>query len=118
MMIQMLDFVIQSPHHCTTGAISRHIKETTKKEFHFKKDYIESNHSLGLGVHDPAPSNGPLESGWVMTVEPGLYLPSEGIGIRLENDVLVTESGPVDLCQDIPLEPNDIEDWIASSQSS
>ena len=50
MMIQMLDFEIQSPHHCTTGAISRHIKETTKKEFHFKKDYIESNHSLGLGV--------------------------------------------------------------------
>jgi Xaa-Pro aminopeptidase len=75
-------------------------------------------HSLGLGVHDPAPSNGPLESGWVMTVEPGLYLPSEGIEIRLENDVLVTESGPVDLCQDIPLEPDDIEDWIASSQSS
>ena len=72
--------------------------------------------SLGLGVHDPAPSDGPLESGWVMTVEPGLYLPAEGIGIRLENDVLVTESGPIDLCQDIPLEPDDIEDWIASLQ--
>jgi len=53
-----------------------------------------------------------------MTVEPGLYLPDEGIGIRLENDVLVTETGPVDLCQDIPLEPDDIEDWIASSQRS
>ena len=51
-----------------------------------------------------------------MTVEPGLYLPDEGIGIRLENDVLVTEHGPVDLCGDIPLEPNDVEDWIASSQ--
>jgi Xaa-Pro aminopeptidase len=75
-------------------------------------------HSLGLGVHDPAPSNGPLESGWVMTVEPGLYLPDEGIGIRLENDVLVTENGPVDLCSHIPLEPDDVEDWIASSQST
>lgn len=75
-------------------------------------------HSLGLGVHDPAPSNGPLESGWVMTVEPGLYLPDEGIGIRLENDVLVTENGPVDLCSHIPLEPDDVEDWIASSQGT
>ena len=73
-------------------------------------------HSLGLGVHDLAPGDGPLEAGWVMTVEPGLYLPDEGIGIRLENDVLVTEHGPVDLCGDIPLEPNDVEDWIASSQ--
>jgi Xaa-Pro aminopeptidase len=51
-----------------------------------------------------------------MTVEPGLYLPAEGLGIRLENDVLVTESGPVDLCQDIPLQTNDIEDWMASLQ--
>ena len=75
-------------------------------------------HSLGLGVHDVAPSNGPLEAGWIMTVEPGLYIPDEGIGIRLENDVLVTEDGPVDLCQHIPLEPDDVEDWIASSQSS
>ena len=74
-------------------------------------------HSLGLGVHDPTPMDGPLEDGWVMTVEPGLYLPDEGIGIRLENDVLVTEDGPVDLCREIPLDPDDVEDWIASSQN-
>jgi len=74
-------------------------------------------HSLGLGVHDPTPMDGPLEAGWVMTVEPGLYLPDEGIGIRLENDVLVTEDGPVDLCREIPLDPDDVEDWIASSQN-
>ena len=61
--------------------------------------------------------DGPLEAGWVMTVEPGLYLPDEGIGIRLENDVLVTEDGPVDLCREIPLDPDDVEDWIASSQN-
>jgi Xaa-Pro aminopeptidase len=70
-------------------------------------------HSLGLGVHDLAPADGPLEPGWVMTVEPGLYLPEEGIGIRLENDILVTADGPVDLCADVPLEPDDIEAWMA-----
>lgn len=69
-------------------------------------------HSLGLGVHDLAPPDGPLEPGWVMTVEPGLYVPEEGIGIRLENDVLVTAEGPVDLCADVPLEPAAIEAWM------
>lgn len=71
-------------------------------------------HSLGLGVHDLAPPDGPLEPGWIMTVEPGLYLPEEGIGIRLENDILVTADGPVDLCSDVPLDPDAIETWMAS----
>jgi len=66
-------------------------------------------------VHDLAPPDGPLEAGWVMTVEPGLYLPEEGIGIRLENDVLVTPDGPVDLCADVPLEPDAIEAWLAAT---
>ena len=69
-------------------------------------------HSLGLGVHDIAPANGPLEPGWIMTVEPGLYIPDEGIGIRLENDILVTNDGPIDLCADVPLEPDAIETWM------
>lgn len=69
-------------------------------------------HSLGLGVHDIAPSNGPLEPGWIVTVEPGLYIPDEGIGIRLENDILVTDDGPIDLCADVPLEPDAIEAWM------
>ena len=66
-------------------------------------------HSLGLGVHDMAPVEGPLEAGWVMTVEPGIYIPEEGLAVRLENDVLVTENGPVDLCSHVPIEPDEIE---------
>ena len=66
-------------------------------------------HSLGLGVHDLAPTDGPLEAGWVMTVEPGIYIPEEGFAVRLENDVLVTENGPVDLCSHVPVDPDDIE---------
>jgi Xaa-Pro aminopeptidase len=66
-------------------------------------------HSLGLGVHDIAPINGPFEPGWVITVEPGIYIPKEGIGVRLENDILITDRGPIDLCSHVPIEPDEIE---------
>jgi Xaa-Pro aminopeptidase len=66
-------------------------------------------HSLGLGVHDLAPPDGPLAPGWVLTVEPGIYIPEERIGIRLENDILITADGPVDLCSQVPLEAEEIE---------
>jgi len=66
-------------------------------------------HSLGLGVHDLAPVDGPLEAGWVITVEPGIYIPAENLAVRLENDILVTENGAVDLCAHVPIEPDDIE---------
>ena len=70
-------------------------------------------HSLGLGVHDLAPVNGPFEPGWVLTVEPGIYIPEEGMGVRLENDILVTEAGPVDLCGHVPIDPDEIEQLMA-----
>lgn len=66
-------------------------------------------HPIGLDVHDVGYTTEPLTAGWVMTVEPGLYIREEGIGIRLENDVLITSQGPVDLMADIPIEPDDIE---------
>jgi len=69
-------------------------------------------HSLGLGVHDLAPLDGPLAPGWVMTVEPGIYVPEEGIGIRLENDLLVTNAGAIDLASDVPIEPDDVERMV------
>jgi len=70
-------------------------------------------HSLGLGVHDVAPIDGPLEPGWVITVEPGIYIPEESLAVRLENDVLVTADGPVDLSSHVPIEPDEIEDILA-----
>ena len=75
-------------------------------------------HSLGLGVHDMAPIDGPLEAGWVMTVEPGIYIPEEGVAVRLENDVLVTENGPVDLCSHVPIEPDEIERLMARPRTA
>jgi Xaa-Pro aminopeptidase len=72
-------------------------------------------HSLGLGVHDIAPADGPLEAGWVITIEPGIYIPAENLAVRLENDVLVTEQGPLDLSAHVPIEPDEIESLLAGS---
>ena len=68
-----------------------------------------TNHSLGLDVHDPFYSSWPLTAGMVITVEPGIYLPAENLGVRVEDDVLVTAAGAVVLTADIPREAAEIE---------
>ena len=49
---------------------------------------------------------------WVVTVEPGIYIPDEGLGVRLENDLLVTADGCVDLCAHVPIEADEIESLL------
>lgn len=66
-------------------------------------------HPLGLDVHDVGDLRTPLQPGWVLTCEPGIYLPEEGFGIRLENNILITAGDPVDLTADVPIEPDEIE---------
>ena len=76
----------------------------------FKKYFMHgAGHPLGLGVHDSVNLNEPIQAGWVMTVEPAIYLPEERFAVRLENDVLVTEKGPVDLLAGVPIEADEIE---------
>jgi Xaa-Pro aminopeptidase len=97
------------------GLLTREeVAKDTPEEPACRKYFMHGlGHSLGLGVHDLAPPNGPMGPGWVMTVEPGIYIPEEGIGIRLENDILVTEDGPVDLCAEVPILPDEIESLLA-----
>jgi len=66
-------------------------------------------HPLGLDVHDLGHTTEPIQPGWVLTVEPAIYLPQEGFAVRLENDILVQEGGNIDLMADIPIEAEHIE---------
>ncbi len=66
-------------------------------------------HHIGLDVHDAGSKYVPLQPGMVLSCEPGLYIRHENIGIRIENDLLVTEGEPVDLMKNIPLEAEEIE---------
>ena len=68
-----------------------------------------TSHHLGLDVHDLSNRFEPVQAGMVFTVEPGIYIPEERIGVRIENNILVRESGPVDLTANIPVELEAIE---------
>ena len=72
-----------------------------------------TGHFVGLDVHDAGDYDLPYKAGVVVTVEPGIYIPEEGIGIRIEDVVLVTEDGPVVLSRHIPRTVADIEAAMA-----
>lgn len=80
----------------------------------YKKYFMHgTSHFIGLDVHDVGLWNQPIEAGMMFTVEPGIYIREENMGIRLENDILITENGFVDLMADIPLEVDEIERLMA-----
>ncbi len=70
------------------------------------------SHSLGLDVHDVTPVDPEFQEDMIVTVEPGIYIREEKIGVRLENNIVVKESGNVDLMAHIPIEPEEIEDLM------
>lgn len=76
------------------------------------KKYFMHNvsHYLGLDVHDVGYFHLPYDAGMIFTVEPGIYIREEGLGIRLENNILITEEGNIDLFENIPVEINEIEE--------
>ena len=89
------------------------IKEALEKDPEkpaYKKYFMHgTSHHLGLDVHDVGSTWRKVAPGMVFTIEPGIYIPDENLGVRLENDVLITKTGNVDLMADIPIEAEDIE---------
>ncbi len=71
-------------------------------------------HHLGLDVHDVHPPHEPVAPGMVFTVEPGIYIPEESMGIRLENDIYIGEDKNIDLFANIPIESEEIEELMNS----
>jgi Xaa-Pro aminopeptidase len=72
-------------------------------------------HNIGLNVHDPGDSCKPLQPGMVVTIEPGIYIPEENLGVRIEDDILITDSGYELLSQKLPRDPAEIEKIMAEA---
>lgn len=79
----------------------------------YKKYFMHgTSHHLGLDVHDLCLRYEPFRAGMMFTCEPGIYIPEENLGIRLENDILITDDGPIDLFRSIPIEAEEIEELM------
>ena len=87
------------------------IKNQDSESPAYKKYFMHgTSHHLGLNTHDYGLLNLPMEAQMVFTVEPGIYIPEEGFGIRLEDDVVIQKSGePINLSKNIPIEIDEIE---------
>jgi Xaa-Pro aminopeptidase len=89
---------------------SQEVKDQNKSAPLYKKYFMHgTSHALGLDVHDVFNRNEKFKEGMVFTCEPGIYIREEALGIRLENDILITKKGPVDLMKNIPIEIEEIE---------
>jgi Xaa-Pro aminopeptidase len=98
------------------GLLTKHdVEKQDPKMPAYKKYFMHgTSHHLGLDVHDFAGRYTPFEVGNILTCEPGIYIPAEGLAIRLENDILITKGGNIDLMADIPVEADEIESIMNS----
>ena len=94
------------------GLLRKHdIEKQDSNSKLFKKYFMHGvSHHIGLNVHDYGQDiDKPLAPSMVLTCEPGIYVQEEKLGVRLENNILITEDNPVDLTEDIPIEVEEIE---------
>ncbi|MBK6445321.1 MAG: aminopeptidase P N-terminal domain-containing protein [Bacteroidetes bacterium] len=93
------------------------VKKQDPKQPLYKKYFMHgTSHFLGLDVHDIGNRYEPMQAGMVFTCEPGIYIPEENLGIRIENDILITTKGPLDLMANIPIEADEIEELMAKQK--
>lgn len=98
------------------GLLNRHDVDRQDPDAPLYRKYFPHgiSHHLGLDVHDIGNRYETFKPGMVFTCEPGIYIPEEKLGIRLENDILITQKGNIDLMEDIPLEIDEIEELMNS----
>jgi len=98
------------------GLLNKHdVEKQDPKMPAYKKYFMHgTSHHLGLDVHDFASRYKPFEVGNILTCEPGIYIPQENLGIRLENNILITKGGNIDLMADIPIDGDEIESIMNS----
>jgi Xaa-Pro aminopeptidase len=87
------------------------------KEAYRKYLYHGISHHLGIDVHDLGTRTAPLQPGMVLTVEPGIYIEQEKMGIRIENNVVITEDGNEDLMKNIPITVEEIETLMQAARA-
>jgi Xaa-Pro aminopeptidase len=88
--------------------------QTPENPAYWKYLYHGISHHLGVDVHDLGPRNEPIKAGMVLTVEPGIYIEEEQLGVRIENNVWITRSGNKDLMEKVPITADEIESWMKS----
>jgi Xaa-Pro aminopeptidase len=78
--------------------------------------YHGISHHLGIDVHDLGTRTAPIKAGMLFTIEPGIYIEEEQMGIRIENNVWITKNGSIDLMKNIPITVEDIESIMKSKK--
>jgi len=89
-------------------------KQIVDKAGFSDQNYHSLGHFLGLDVHDAGHNHKPLEPGMIITIEPGIYIADEHIGVRTEDDILITETGCINMSADLPRSADEIEAFMAS----
>jgi Xaa-Pro aminopeptidase len=104
----------KSVHKISYDYINSHGKDLHGKSL--GQYYIHGlGHNIGLNVHDPGDSCKPFQPGQVVTMEPGIYIPEENLGVRIEDDVLITDTGYKFLSERLPRNPEEIEKIMADA---
>ena len=97
----------------------QHVAEESLRRAGYLADFIHGfGHFVGLDVHDAGDYERPIPAGAVFTVEPGIYLPAHGFGVRIEDEVLMTDKGYTLLTGDLPRKLEAVEAWIARKRGT
>ena len=96
----------------------QHVAEESLRRAGYLADFIHGfGHFVGLDVHDAGDGEKPIPVGAVFTVEPGVYLPAQGFGVRIEDEVVMTNTGYRLLTAAIPRKLEDVEAWVARERA-